>query len=160
MEKRITHDLIVNFNDIVMRELGLDITDDDKVYDMDTNTILQFNEKFIIYSEVEFPALRADQIELNLLENSRLMHTLFGVYLNKYAMRKGIEVTSYYQSSTTSNKSGSGYMAFTAIVNGVNTETKSDNFLNESVRAFNLICKLNGTSHLYDFNMFDIIDER
>ena len=41
--------LKIGFNDIVMRELGLDITEDDHIYDMDTNTIIQINEKFIKY---------------------------------------------------------------------------------------------------------------
>ena len=35
-------------------------------------------------------------------------------------------------------------------------EIRSDGFENESVRIFNLICKINKTEHLYDFNKFDV----
>ena len=48
----ITYDIKCGFNDFCMRELKLDITDDDKVYYMDTNEILKYNDKFLKYPEV------------------------------------------------------------------------------------------------------------
>ena len=37
---------------------------------------------------------------------------------------------------------------------------KSSPFKNESVRVFNLICKINKTEHLYDFDEMDIVIEK
>ena len=45
----ITQDLKCAFNDFCMRELKLDITDDDKVFYIDTNEILKYNDKFLKY---------------------------------------------------------------------------------------------------------------
>ena len=54
----------MRFNDICMREYGLDITEeDDYVYDMDTESILQFKEKFIKYCEECNPYLKPNEIE-------------------------------------------------------------------------------------------------
>lgn len=148
----------IAFNDICMREMGLDITDDGRLYDMDTTTILQYNEKFIKYIEDEYTLVGPNEIELNLLENSRIMQTLMGLYLDKYSRRVGINITSYYSSSKV--KGERGYMAFTSIDGyGRNMETRSDIFLNESVRMFSLICKVNSTTHLYDLSRFDIISK-
>ena len=56
------------------------------------------------------------------------------------------------------NKGVKGYTLFTYIENGVTKEYRSDMFINESVRTLNLITKLNKSSHLYDFNEFDIVE--
>ena len=45
------------------------------------------------------------------------------------------------------------------IENGKTKEIRSDDFMNECLRMFNLITKLNHTSHLYDFEIFDIMEE-
>ena len=71
MTKRELHllNLKMGFNDIAMREWGLDITDDDYIYDMDTETIIQINEKFIKYSDLVDPILKFNEnIESTLQE--------------------------------------------------------------------------------------------
>ena len=66
-------DLKVRFNDVVMRELGLDTTDDDYLYNVDTESILQIKEKFIKYVDNEYFILKTNEIELNLIDNPKLM---------------------------------------------------------------------------------------
>lgn len=153
----ITQDLKCAFNDFCMRELKLDITDDDKVFYIDTNEILKYNDKFLKYPEDEYTIIRPDEIEFNLLKNSRIMDSLLSRFLDEYQHRVGIEITSVFQS--TPNKGVDGYCAFTYLQNGKNVEYRSDNFKNESVRMFNLVTKLNNTSHLYDFEQFDVVEE-
>lgn len=153
----ITQDLKCGFNDFCMRELKLDVTDDDKVYYSDTNEILKYNDKFLKYPENEYATFRSDEIEFNLLKNARIMDSLLSRFLDEYQHRTGIEITSVYQS--TRAKGADGYCGFTYIENGKNVEYKSDEFRNESVRMFNLITKLNHTTHLYDFKQFDIVEE-
>lgn len=147
-------ELKVNFNDISMRELGLDIDDNDHIYDMDTESIFMIKEKYIKYSEDEYPQIAKNEIELNLIENPRLMEILFGMWITKWASRKNVEVTSYYQSPI--RGSNKGFFAITFLKNGEMQEMKSEVFINESVRVFSLISKLNHTSRMYDLSQFDI----
>lgn len=74
-------DLKVRFNDVVMRELGLDTTDDDYLYNVDTESILQIKEKFIKYVDNEYFILKPNEIELNLIENPRLMELLSLIHI-------------------------------------------------------------------------------
>ena len=83
------------------------------------------------------------------------MDTLANNFIMKYAMRNGIDVNGVFQ---VGNKGVKGYTLFTYIENGVTKEYRSDMFINESVRTLNLITKLNKSSHLYDFNEFDIVE--
>ena len=74
-------DLKVRFNDVMMRELGIDIVEDDDryldyLYDIDTGNILQIKEKFIKYCDYEYPVIKFNEIEMNLIENPRLTETL------------------------------------------------------------------------------------
>lgn len=155
----ITLDLKISFNDICMREMGLDVTDDDKMYlyHVDTETILKYNEKFLKYPEDEYTLFRSDEIELNLLRNSRIMDSLVSRYLHDFLMMKNIEITAFYHS--TAERGKMGYCAFTYMLNGASEEYKSKEFKNESVRMLYLVCRLNKSTHLYDFNMFDIVED-
>lgn len=145
--------LKVNFNDVCMRELGLGLTEDELVYEMDTMEILQFRERFLQYSEDYMPRLQQDRMEFNLLENNRLFDVLFGRWLTKYAERVGWELCAIYSSNI--RNSVKGYSAFSIIENGRSVEYLSDPYTTESVRTLNLICKLNKSTHFYDFDMFD-----
>ena len=100
-------DIKIRFNDICMRELGLDIDENDHIYDMDSQTIYTIKEKFIKYSEEEIPLLNLDEMDLNLIENPRLMETLFGYWVEARAKSKNLEITSFYQSSVVKSNSGS-----------------------------------------------------
>ena len=138
----------VNFNDISMRELRLDSDENDHIYDMDTESIYMIKEKYIKYSEDEYPNIMRDEIDMNLIENPRLMEILFGTWIVKWATRKQVEITSFYQS--TIRGSNKGFFVMTYIdANGETQEMQSDVYINESVRIFNLISKLNHTSHMY-----------
>ena len=152
----ITYEIKSAFNDYCMRELKLDVTEDDKVFYIDTNEIIKYNDKFLKYPENEYANIRPDEIEFNLLKNTRIMESLLSRFLDEYQHRNGIEITSILQSP---NAGGDGYCALTYLQNGKTLEYRSDNFKNESLRMFNLVTKLNNTSHLYDFKFFDIVEE-
>ena len=84
------------------------------------------------------------------------MDSLLSSFLDEYQQRSNIERFSVFQS--THDKGATGYCGFKYMQNGKIKEQKSDDFINESLRMFNLITKLNHTSHLYDFKMFDIVE--
>lgn len=152
-------DLKLRFNDVVMRELGIGIIEDegrylDYLYDIDSGNILQIKEKFIKYCEYEYPMLKHNEIEMNLIENPRLTETLCLPFLMRFCERKGIVFHSMSQIPV--DGSSKGYFALTYIAEGQTKELRSDMYGNESVRIFNLITKINKTSHMYRFNEFDI----
>ena len=158
-KKKIDYDAIKNrFNDVVMRELGLGITEDDYIYDMDTETILQIKEKFIKYCEYgegEVPYLKHNEIEMNLLENPRLTETISFPYLYNYCERKGVTFHTISQVPA-DDGTDMGRCILSYISSGQAFSVESDMFSNEAVRVFNLITKVNKTSHLYKFEDFDI----
>lgn len=157
MTKRELHllNLKMGFNDIAMRELGLDITDDDYIYDMDTETIIQINEKFIKYSDLVDPILKFNEIDLNLIENPKLMENLVLKYLTDHINNKIVSLSQSLIAG--SNK---GYFEMAYLKNNEVMKMKSDPYKNESVRILNLICKINKTVHLYDFNKYDIVIDK
>ena len=54
------------------------------------------------------------------------------------------------------SKKGYFTLSYVDIATGECKELKSDVFMNESVRILNFITKINMTSHLYDFDEFDV----
>ena len=155
--KKDSGEMKMNLNDIFLRELGFDITEDnDYIYDMDDGTVFQINEKFIKYTDdIPYPTLRSDEIDFNTLENYRMAESLFSVYIFKLAKRKGFEVVGYTQSLIKGSKKGRFVLDYKTAGKIVSKE--SDPFENESVRVLNLICKINKTEHLYPFEDLDII---
>lgn len=152
-------DLKVRFNDVMMRELGIDIVEDDDrfldyLYDIDTGNILQIKEKFIKYCDYEYPVIKFNEIEMNLIENPRLTETLCLPFLMNFCKRKNIIFHSISQVPV--DESSKGYFVMVYITEGQTKEIRSDVFCNESVRIFNLITKINKTSHMYRFNEFDV----
>ena len=144
------------FNDIAMRELGLDVDDEDHVFDLDTESVYTIKDKFIKYSDEPYPTIGHNEIELNLLENPRLMEILFGMWIQRRAERKGIEITSYYPALVQGSERG--FFVLTYLVYDEPREKKSGVFLNESIQIFDLVSKINHTNHIYKARLqeFDI----
>lgn len=151
-------DLKVRFNDVVMRELGLDTTEEDYLYNVDTESILQIKEKYIKYIEDEYFVLKSNEIEFNVIENPRLMELLSIPFFNNLCERSGVIFQSINQCPISGTDKGIFVLSY--IKDGKITDFKSDAFVNESVRIFNLICKTNRTCNLYKFDEFDIKIER
>lgn len=159
-KKKITFDLKVRFNDVVMREIGLDITDDeDYLYDIDSESILQIKGKYIKYFSEDYIILKHNEIEMNLIENPRLTELLVLPFINNYCDRIGVTFQSFSQ-STIDKSNDNGIFSMTYIEDGKAKTISSDPYINESVRIFNLVCKINKTTNLYNFDNFNIKIER
>lgn len=160
--KKDSGELKMNFNDICLRELGLDITEDTSyVFDTDdiengVANVYQINDKYLKYCDDNpYPFLGHDEIDFNMIENFRLMENLFSLFILKYAKRKGIEIVGYTQSIVKGSKKGKFILNYK--INGQILSIESDAFENESVRVLNLVCKLNHRDHMYPFEDFDVI---
>lgn len=143
------------FNDAFMRETGLDIDDNDHVYNMETDSALVIRDKFLKYREYEYPVLNGNEIDFNLLENSKLCESLANMWLHDHINN---EILSLDQCIIPGSSKGTFVLSY--IKNGRVENIKSDAFLNESVRVFNLLCKITKRTHLYDFESMDVIIEK
>lgn len=157
VKKEDSLDLKVGFNDFCMREMGLDLDEYDHVVDVDTESILQLKEKFFKYSEDLYPILQHNEIDFNLLENFRLMDCIFQVYITKYAKQHNMNITGFAQSNIKGTNKGVFFINYKE--DGQIKTFTSDAFENESVRVFNLICKLNHRDKIYNFDELDVIIE-
>lgn len=151
----------LRFNDMFLREAKLGTTEEDGyVYDYNTNDILTIKGKPIKYCEYELP--RANEIDLNLIENPRLASTLAVPYINNRCAMFGYQF--YGVSHSISNGSKKGY--YTVTYKDANSnELKSFSsslYVNESIRIFDVICRLNDTIHLYtnELAKMDLLDFR
>ena len=161
-KKKNLFDLKVRFNDIVMRELGLDITEDDNnyLYNIDGDFILQIKGKFIKYFYEDYIILKHNEMEFNVLENPRLMEMIILPFISNYCDRKNVTFQSMSQVPTNENDKGRfivSYIEMNDKGERIIHDISSDAYINESVRIFNLICKINKTTNLYNFNEFDDI---
>lgn len=152
--KEIPLNMKIAFNDICMEEMNLGIDDNDRVYDETTMSLLLFREKYLRYVDEEYVRYRPDEIEFDMLSTARIMQFITGFYINWFASQNGINITSVYQYN---NSDGTGCAAYSYLENNVVKTFSSDSYFNESVRLLNLICKMNGTAHFYDFNKFDLV---
>ena len=143
------------FNDAFMRETGLDIDDNDHIYNMETDSALVINGKFLKYRDYEFPVLNGNEIDMNLLENPKLCETLANMWLHDNIKN---DILSLDQCAIPGSAKGAFVMSY--IKNGKTENIKSDPFINESVRVFNLICKITKRTHLYDFDSMDVVIEK
>lgn len=143
------------FNDAFMRETGLDIDDNDHIYNMETDSALVINEKFIKYRDYEYPVLNANEIDFNLLENPKLCETLANMWLHDHINN---DILSLDQCAIPGSAKGTFVLSY--LKNGRIENIKSDAFVNESVRVFNLLCKITKRTHLYDFESMDVVIEK
>lgn len=150
-------DLKIRFNDIFMREAGLDYDDNNHVYNIETDNALVIKEKFLKYGEFEYPVLNHNEIDFNLLENPKLCESLFMMWATEHLTNT---VVGLQQCAIPgSNK---GYFVMSFVRDGMTVDIKSEPFINESVRIFNLLCKILHREHLYtrDLETLDIKIER
>ena len=143
------------FNDAFMREMGLDVDDYDHIYNMETESVLTIKDKYLKYRDYEYPVLNANEIDFNLLENPKLCEMLMNMWLHDNINN---EIVSLDQCIIPGSSKGTFVVSY--VKNGKTEHIKSDAFLNESVRIFNLLCKITQRTHLYDFASMDIIIEK
>lgn len=158
MTKKKKNDLfriMLIFNDAFMRETGLDIDDNDHIYNMETDSALVIRDKFLKYRDYEYPVLNGNEIDFNLLENPKLCETLANMWLHDHINN---DILSLDQCIIPGSSKGTFVLSY--LKNGKIENIKSDAFVNESVRVFNLLCKITKRAHLYDFASMDVVIEK
>lgn len=151
----------ISFNDYCMREMGFGLDDNDHLVDEDIETILRFKEKYIVYNDITLdPYVRGDEIDMNLLENYKLMELLFQAFITKYIVTHPMDVRGFLQRTV----NGTDKVVFSLMYLDPSTNLikhyESNSYRNGCVSIFNLVCKLVEREHIYDFDKLDIIIDK
>ena len=151
----------ISFNDYCMREIGLGLDDNDRLVDDDVESILKFKDKFIVYNDTMLdPYVRSDEIDMNLLENYKLMELLFQVYITKYRSINPIDVKGFLQRAVTGTDKVVFSLMYLDHETNLIKHMESDPYRNGCVSIFNLICKLAKRDNIYDFEKLDIMIDK
>lgn len=163
----VTDNMREAFNDVCLREMNLDLTTDDLVYDVETESLLQCDGLFLKYCPSKYTIINKNkETRFDLIENPKLMTILTSVYCERQLNKRGIKILGLNQYITDKN-TGYGYVSLsleamkhltyngeiagTWIVNDIN----SDNYINETVRLLSLVTKINGTDKMYSLEALD-----
>ena len=79
-------------NMIIMREMGLEIGNNNRIYDQDTGTELKINGMNIVAPG----CYQKQSMEFNPYNNKKMMSQLFGYFLNKISDEGGPNVIAFY----------------------------------------------------------------
>lgn len=141
------------FSNIVLQEIGLEVTKDNKVVDQDTQTEIKYKGKSIKYSPVDKPLfIGRNDIEFNPISNINLMNHLFGYYANKLEQEEDRHINMTCFSDTGENEKGVAICYET--VNGRSNSLKSKEYYNSSVMLTDLISQINGNNSI-DYSQYD-----
>lgn len=141
----------LEFGDLTLRELGLEINQDNHIVDQDTGHLLTFKDKKIKYNTGIIFRLNKDEISYDPLNNPKLMNHLFAYYTNKLADEESVYIGSYFNIPVNNSDK------FVMKVKTDDSFIKSEPYFSESVRIMDIVCKLNDSDtdvSKYDFKNF------
>jgi hypothetical protein len=139
------------FNDIIMREIGLEIDDDLNIRDQDTGDLIQYKGKQVKLAESTTRAAK-NEIPFDPINNSQFMANMFGYYTQKlHAEDENLSVNIFYQTDKT--EEGKSRIEAKVSDNGNNCTLSSKEYYNDSLKYAELISKLNGNN--IDFSEID-----
>lgn len=126
----------------LIREMGLDITDNNIVIDQDFKNVLYFNNRVLKYN---YMVSIRNQIDINTeiyfdpLNNKSLMNFLFVYYLRKLSILDNYHVSAYYtvDSMVDYNKKA------IETKNGLNV-IRSNYYYKDTLRYIDMILRLSG----------------
>lgn len=132
-------------NEIIMREMGLEVGSHDRIYDQDTGMALSINGM-----KVTAPGVYGgrDSIEFDPHNNRKLMGRLFENFLNKYADEVDNEVIAFYNKDTKEGGCIECKMEDNELIS-------SKPYKRDSLKYTDLIMQLNG-GESEDLSKYDI----
>lgn len=133
----------------LIRNLGLDITEQNVVIDQDFNNIILYQGKKIKYTYTgKILSLDNNDIYFDPIENDELMKFLFNYFLYKISILDNKYFSAYYNVIN-------DIQQMATELKGDYTIIRSDYYYRESLRYIDLIFKIEGDDnvnlHIYDF---------
>lgn len=133
----------------IMNEIGLDIDDQNRIYDQDTGNIINFNQKALVYNFHYDINPGFNEILFDPINNRNIMVNLFSYYLKKLEVIENRYFMAFYQVENHNHKKA------VEIKANVNEIIGSNYYANECLGYIELIFKLN--NELLDLSSFDFV---
>lgn len=142
-------ELDLEVNTILMREMGLEIGNGNRIVDQDTGLAINIRGMGLMA-----PGCYGGSgaMEFDPHNNNRLMRQLFGYFLNKYSDECDIDVMTYYNV-------GNGDKTCVECKMDNNSTIRSKPYLRDSLKYADIIIQLNGEESP-DLSKYDIAQER
>lgn len=134
----------IELTNAIMREIGLDVNSLHQVIDQDTNEVLSFNGKTMVYNlDPVRNRLKRHDIEFNPLENLKMMSQLFSYYVNKLNREEGLYISLFYP--VVNQHTGVGYLV---AKDGQNNTIQSGSYSSDCLKYADLIFRLSGETNV------------
>jgi len=130
----------------IMREIGLDIGPDNRVYDQDSGMAIRIDGADIMAPGAAYGRSTA---EFDPFNNRKMMNQLFGFFLEKHADETGVDCNSFY---LINKKAGAGqveckFSDSTVLTSGV--------YGGDSLKYADIIMQLNDSEGTVDLSEYD-----
>lgn len=141
---------IIDFADLTLKEIGLDVDEDNHIIDEETGMPITAKGKFLKFNCGAVSRTTRDEINYDPLNNPKLMNFLFGYYSSKLEAEGSRGVDICYTTNGPEDKQ------ILNIKTG-DDALESEPYYNESVRIMDVICKLNDSDT--DVSIYDSMPE-
>lgn len=133
-------------NTLIMREIGLEVGHNHRIYDQDTGMEIKINGM-----DVVAPGYYGGRqsIEFDPHNNRKLMGHLFGYFLEKHSDETDEDIIAYYNVDSGSN----GRVECRTSNNEV---IKSQSYLRDSLKYTDIIMQLNGETDTTELKKYDV----
>lgn len=126
------------FNNLILREVGLEMDSNGTLVDQDSLTIFSFKGKAI-----QIMNINNGDIEYDPYNNNKLMRCIFEFFTHKIKEETGVDVSAFYLTNTAMNTPGQG-MAETD-----EGHVESALYKLDCLKYAELILRLNGTPNAF-----------
>lgn len=137
-------DIEREINMLIMQEIGLEIRNDQKLYDQDTGDAIKVNGM-----DVMAPGCYGGRhaIEFDPYNNRKMMGQMFGYFLDKYSDETGVDALSYYNVDSGEDGRVECKMSDNELIS-------SKPYTRDSLKYTDIIMQLNGGGT--DLSKYDI----
>lgn len=132
-------------NMLIMQEIGLEVRQNQRIYDQDTGDAIRLNGMDIVAPGC-YGGRQA--IEFDPFNNRKMMGQMFGYFLEKYSDETDVDVLSYYNVDAGANGRVECKMSD-------NTMITSKPYARDSLKYTDIIMQLNGEGDT-DLSKYDI----
>ena len=136
----------IKFGDLTLREIGLDIDQDNHIIDEESGMPIMMKGKFLKYNYGPVKRTTREEINYDPLNNPKLMNLLFGYYSSKLEAEGNSGIDIYASSIASEDKQ------VLKVKTGGDT-LGSAPYHSESVRIMDIICQINESGE--DVSEFD-----
>lgn len=138
----------LNINNLIMREIGLEVGTCNRIIDQDTGAAMTFAGRELVAPGVY---CGRNAIEFDPYNNKKMMNRLFGYFLEKHAEESDVEVMTYY--NVDKGEAGAVECKMTD-----NTTITSKPYVRDSLKYADIIIQLNGEPNP-DLAEYDVVKE-